>query len=293
MSGATEATRTWAVARIGYRVPRRRFDGVVRGVFSRACYIDCGRSLLTLAAAGVADGPTTLVLGADAPADLRSVFAPGDALRCRAGRVAGRGVVLELDRARTWRVGEPPSLLDGCAVAARMALARAGLAEARRARSSVLDRGGRVAIDGVEDACRRLDVADAIPRIERFVGWGEGLTPAGDDYLVGLFAALGALVQGDAARRGFLAGLRRFVASRCARTTPISAHGLVLASRGHFNAGVLRALDALRSEGDAHNARVAFDDLTAVGATSGADALTGILSGFAAWTKPPICQLAP
>jgi len=292
VSSTGALTRTWAVARIGYRVPRKRFDGVVQGVFSRACYIDCGRSLLTLAAAGVADGPTTLVLGAEAPADLRSIFTPGDALRCRGGRVVGRRVVLELGRARTWRACEPPSLLDGRDVAARIALARACLAEARRARSSVLDRSGGAEIAGVEHACLRLDVADALPRVERFVGWGEGLTPAGDDYLVGLCAALGALVQGDAARRAFLVGVRRFLASRCARTTPISAHGLVLASRGHFNAGVLRALDALRSDRDADDARVAFDELMAAGATSGADALTGILSGFAAWTRPPIGQPA-
>jgi len=285
VSGATEATRAWAVARVGYRVPRRRFDGVVRGVFARACYIDCGDSLLTLAAAGVSDGPATIVLGPDAPADLRGAFDPGDALRCRGGRVVGRRVVLELGRAGTWRAAKPPSSLDDADVAARIALARGRLAEGRRARSSVLDRSGSAAIAGVERACRRLDVAEALPRIERFVGWGEGLTPAGDDYLVGLCAALGALVQGDAARRAFLAGVRRFVASQRARTTPISAHGLALASRGHFNADVLRALDGLRAERDAHAARIAFDGLMAVGATSGADALTGIVSGFVAWTR--------
>jgi len=101
--------RTWAVARVGYRVPRERFDGVVHGVFARACYIDCGGSLLTLATAGVSDGPTTLVLGADAPADLRYVFNPGDALRCREGCVRGPDVRLELAHARTWRA--PPRRL--------------------------------------------------------------------------------------------------------------------------------------------------------------------------------------
>ena len=169
--------RTWAVARVGYRVPRERFDGVVHGVFARACYIDCGGSLLTLATAGVSDGPTTLVLGADAPADLRYVFNPGDALRCREGCVRGPDVRLELAHARTWRAPPRRSSLSGGETAARVALARARLADGRRARSSVLDRGGETAISGIEDACSRLDVASTLARVERFVGWGEGLTP--------------------------------------------------------------------------------------------------------------------
>jgi len=279
---------TCVVARIGYRVPRRQFDGVVHSVFPRACYIDCHSSLLTLAAAGVADGPTTLLLGPDGPPDLRTLFNAGDGLRCRDDRIHGRGVVLELARATTWRASRPRSLLDRRGTAARVAMARARLVDGRQKRSSVLDRSGVAAIAGVERACRRLDVADALARIERFVGWGEGLTPAGDDYLVGLCAALGALVQGHAARRAFLARMRGFVSAQCVRTTPISAHWLRLASRGHFNADLLGALNALRAGRDAHVARVALDALMGVGATSGADALTGILSGFVAWMKPSI-----
>jgi Protein of unknown function (DUF2877) len=286
-SGANHGTRTWLVDRIGYRVPREQFDGIVHGVFASACYIDCGGApLLTVVSAGVADGPTMLVLGADVTADLRTVFNPGDRLRCRGGRVLGRSVVLELARARTWRVPKPRSLLSRHDMVARVALAQARLVEARRARVSVLNRSGDASIAGVEHAVRRLDAANALARLERFVGWGEGLTPAGDDYLVGLFAALGVLVHRDAARRTFLDRMRGFVASQYARTTPISAHWLALASHGHFNADLLRALDALRAEPDAHAARHAFDALTGVGATSGADALAGILSGFAAWMKP-------
>lgn len=290
-SGTSHGTRTWLVDRIGYRVPRERFDGIVHGVFARACYIDCGGPLLTVVAAGVADGPTMLVLGADATADLRTVFSPGDALRCRGGRVLGPSVVLELARAKTWRPPKPRSLLSRHDTVARVAMARARLVEVRPARTSVLNRSGDAAIAGVEHAVRRLDVANALARMERFVGWGEGLTPAGDDYLVGLFAALGALVHDDAARRTFLGRMRDFVTSQCARTTPISAHWLALATRGHFNADLLRALDALRAEPDAHAARDAFDTLIGVGATSGADALAGILSGFAAWMKPTTTNL--
>jgi len=152
----------------------------------------------------------------------------------------------------------------------------------------VLDRSGASAIAGVEEACRHLDIRTARARVACFVGWGEGLTPAGDDYLVGLCAALGALADADVARAAFVDELRRCIASLGARTTPVSAHFLALAAGGDFNADVLRARDALRSGRVAGRARRAFDDLVAAGSTSGADALTGLLSGFAAWDQSHI-----
>src|SRR5215216_6251365 len=99
--------RTCAVARVGYRVPRSRFDGIVHSVFARACYIACDGSLLTVGAVGVADGPTTLVLGPDGPADLRGLFDADDAVRCRDNRIHGRRVVLDIARATTWRAPRP------------------------------------------------------------------------------------------------------------------------------------------------------------------------------------------
>jgi Protein of unknown function (DUF2877) len=262
----------WAVASVGYRVPRSRFEGVVRAVFARACYVEHAGALVTLAADGVANGPTTILMHGGA--DLRGVVAPGDA------------VILDLTRAKAWRPRAPRSLLDRRDRTRRAALARERLGEARRTRSSVLDRSGAAAITGVEEACRELDIGAARTRIGRFVGWGEGLTPAGDDYLVGLCAALRALAGRDAARRAFLRELAQCIASLRARTTPVSGHYLALAANGDFNADVLDARDALRAGRDDDRACVAFDDLLAVGSTSGADALTGTLCGFAAWDPP-------
>jgi hypothetical protein len=284
------AVLTCAVASIGFRVPRDRLSGIVRAVFARAGYVECGDTLLTIAASGVANGPTTLVLRGDAPADLRDAIAPGDALRGLHDRIEGRNVVLELARAQTWRPRVPRSLLGHGDRARRAAMARDRLVQSRRTRSSVLDRSGAAAIAGVEEACRKLDIAAARARIARFVGWGEGLTPAGDDYLVGLCAALGVLTRRDGRRNVFLEDLRRSLASSWARTTPVSAHYLALAADGHFNADVLRARDALRAGRDAYRARIALDALIALGSTSGADALTGILSGFAAWDPSPVDQ---
>jgi hypothetical protein len=277
--------RIWPVQRLGYRVPRVRFDGVVHAVFSRACYFECGDTLLTLGAASLADGPTTLLLGREAAVDLRRAFRRGDAVRCRDGRVRSGGTTLDLRRAYTWRVpASRPALASGD-TSLRVELARTRLAQVRRTRSSVLDRA-EVAIESLSSACMHLDLACALDHADRFVGWGEGLTPAGDDFLVGLCAALDALAYGDAGRHAFVDGLRAFLSMQRSRTTAIAAHCLSLAAHGHFNADILCAIDALRTEPDAHAAQRLLDDVLAVGATSGADALTGILSGFAAWSGP-------
>src|SRR6184192_2040444 len=66
------------VQRIGYLVPTPSFDGTVQSVYARACNIASGRSLLTLVAPGIADGPTVLVLAGDRAIDLRTCFTAGD-----------------------------------------------------------------------------------------------------------------------------------------------------------------------------------------------------------------------
>jgi hypothetical protein len=165
-------------------------------------------------------------------------------------------------------------------------LARARLRQIRGDRTSVIDRSGGASIAKLERACRALDVASAAQDAARFIGWGEGLTPAGDDYLVGLCAALDALADGDARRRAFLLRLGEKIAAEGARTTAIAAHSLRLAAHGHFNSDILRSVDALQAEIDVRRVQRVLDTVLAVGATSGADTITGIVSGFAAWMIP-------
>jgi hypothetical protein len=224
-----------------------------------------------------------LLLGREAAADLRSAFCRGDVVRCREGQIRSRGAFVDLRSARTWRVPDPRPALAVSDTMSRLELARTRLAQVRRTQSSVLNGSGDAAIARLERACRYLDAAAALEHATRFIGWGEGLTPAGDDYLVGFCAALGTLACGDAGRHAFVDRMREFLATQESRTTPIAAHYLNLAALGHFNADILRAVDALRSEADAQAAQRTLDEIMATGATSGADALTGILSGFAAW----------
>jgi len=276
--------KTWPVVRLGYRVPRLRFDGVAHSVFDRACNVACGDSLLTLSATR-SDGPTMLVIGAATEPEFRRIFDRGDAIRCRGGVIELRGATVDLRRATVWRAPARRRSLGVRDLNARLLVARARLAQVQDAQPSVI--GTTTLTTELERACRTLDGADLVRCAGRLIGWGEGLTPAGDDYLVGLRAALGALAQGDARRIAFLRACDALLASAPSRTTPISAHYLRLAAVGDFNADLLAAVDALLCEHDIDEASRAIDAALAVGATSGADALAGIVSGFAAWAECP------
>ncbi|HEY2190490.1 MAG TPA: DUF2877 domain-containing protein [Caldimonas sp.] len=135
----------------------------------------------------------------------------------------------------------------------------------------------------LRDACRALDCERAARHAGTLIGWGEGLTPAGDDFLIGLIAGLDALAGGDERRRCFHGALATAIAAGAGRTTPIAAHCLRLAARGHCNETLLRLRDALLCEADAVVVGAALHDALDVGATSGADTVSGLLAGLLVW----------
>jgi hypothetical protein len=113
----------------------------------------------------------------------------------------------------------------------------------------------------------------AIAGVQRLAGLGGGLTPAGDDFVLGvLLAAWAGLYDGGSEK------LCLAVAEAAAsRTTALSAAYLRAAARGECSAywhGLFGAL--LRPE--AVELRAAIWALLSVGHTSGADALAGFLA---------------
>ncbi|HZW76381.1 MAG TPA: DUF2877 domain-containing protein, partial [Caldimonas sp.] len=162
----------------------------------------------------------------------------------------------------------------------------ARLEQRRAAQPNVLDREAREVAQTLADACSTLDRARASAQVDRLIGWGEGLTPAGDDFIVGLLAGLDALARGNAARLDFCDVLAAHVAARTNRTTPIAAHALRLAAAGASSARVDRLLAALCCSDGRHDAEVALHDLLALGATSGADTASGIVAALDAWSRP-------
>ncbi|MEQ1804961.1 MAG: DUF2877 domain-containing protein [Burkholderiaceae bacterium] len=273
---------------LGYLVPRTAFSGRVHSVFEHACNLECdwgvGRGLLTLCDGAAAIGPTTLHFASDDGVDLRDGFFIGDAVMCRDDTLRIGRIELGFPHARIW---QPPVMRARQAgVEARCHRAGVQLAARRRLRSSVIDAQAAPVVAALADACRNLDTPAALAQAQRLIGWGEGLTPAGDDFLVGLLAALQALARSDAPRLGFHAVLAMHVARDVQRTTPIAAHYLRLAAAGHFTEPLLSLRDALLGQTDEAQLDAALQRALAVGATSGADTVSGFLAGLTAWISP-------
>jgi hypothetical protein len=159
--------------------------------------------------------------------------------------------------------------------------------------------------EAVAAALKRRDPAAVVGAARALVGGGPGLTPAGDDVLAGLFAAVVTLVPalpggggpgrrprrpavGTAAARppggdgvtGLTvtveAAAEGIVARARVATTAISGELLRHALRGEVAApaaAVLHALTGRRQLGPA------LDELLAVGATSGRDLALGLVTG--------------
>jgi hypothetical protein len=279
-----DAAATRAVFRVeslGHLVPRSAFVGSVHSVFVNACNLAVDGALLTVCAATGARGPTTLRL-AHHGVDLRDRFAVGEPIASQGGRIRSDRLELDLAHARLWHPAAPRPPLPRAQVESHLRSARLCLQRRRASQRSLLDGDGAPAAAALAAACRDVDLERATRHAARLVGWGEGLTPAGDDFLVGLLAGLAALVRDEASRREFHAALARAIAARASSTTPIAAHLLRLAAAGHWAEPLVSLRDALLcADDDAVHA--AMQGALAVGATSGADTASGLVAGITVW----------
>jgi len=146
-------------------------------------------------------------------------------------------------------------------------------------RSDLVASRARAALDQLEAAIGELDF-DRLPAVARpLIGLGPGLTPSGDDALVGLAAGLHAL---DHPARRFLRPLAPEAADR---TTLVAAALLRHAGAGRFTQRLHELLAALLGDDD-DAIEPALERAVAWGATSGLDTLVGVLAGLDLATSP-------
>jgi hypothetical protein len=290
----------------GEHAPRGRFDGVVHSVFKRSCNVrlDNGRLLALL-------GPQL----ANLPHGIRVATAPdfafadhlgvGQSVGCRADVLRGGevGLSIDLGKARLWRCDLARLGVDLQSPEATLAWRTAWHALWRHERGALvtaeegrLDLGMRAAspcealrCTAMRDAVRlaratralRADRARAA--LDRLIGRGPGLTPAGDDLVVGLLAGL-RVAGGDRVERlAFLRSLGGAVVDAMSATNEISQAFLRHATVGSV-AEPLAVLARNIAEGTAaEEVERATARALSFGHSSGADATLGLLLGLAAW----------
>jgi uncharacterized protein DUF2877 len=188
----------------------------------------------------------------------------------RAVASEGRTVVVDLSAAVAWSPRLPAAArlvvgFAGAPLAGEGFEARSGdpFATAATAQISAL-RSALLA--GEIEAAEKASVA--------LIGLGIGLTPSGDDFLVGLLAGL------EATDNGMREPLARAIGREApGRTTAFGADVLEHACRGEFSQRLHDVLIAMASK-DAAGLERAICRATAYGATSGADTLMGLFAAL-------------
>lgn len=218
-------------------------------------------------------GPDGMLLALHGPEPLAAPFAM--ALPTWDQDLSAGALILDLEGARRVDLAIRPA-------AERDGTARDLLDEAlARSASAPLAPGldtaaGRAARSAMSLAIRRRDAAGFLEAARALVGLGEGLTPAGDDYLVGALAALHRLGEGWPTGE---APLRDALIAHACRATPmVSAAFLCYAVAGQFS----EPLRDLAMADTVAAARAAATALARMGATSGADTLAGVRETLAA-----------
>jgi hypothetical protein len=119
--------------------------------------------------------------------------------------------------------------------------------------------------------------------VDGLIGFGFGLTPDGDDYLLGYLAAISFLPQDIISRHR--RALTRIIISRLDRTNDISQHYLKRATEGHFSEAICQLLTHLSAPFSPSPLAAAATAVMRFGASSGVDCLAGLLHGIRASTR--------
>jgi hypothetical protein len=136
-------------------------------------------------------------------------------------------------------------------------------------------------MNSVVEAISRVEDEEQVGRrLCSLVGLGNGLTPAGDDFLVGFLAASLFFNVAGVARRSLSETL-----PECTRnqTTDVSRRMLSAAVTGEFAQPVHHLLHSIARPGNGLGRRTR--ELLEIGASSGADTLAGIQFCLEAFVK--------
>jgi uncharacterized protein DUF2877 len=166
-------------------------------------------------------------------------------------------VIVDLSRATAWSPRLP------AAARVRFGQAFAGVVAAAAP-------SGASSISALRSALLTGDTPLAETAALALIGLGVGLTPSGDDFLVGLLAGL------EATENPMREGLAAAIAPEAPRrTTEFGAAVLHHACRGEFSQRLHDVLIAVAAR-DVRGLRPAIERATAYGATSGTDTLAGL-----------------
>lgn len=301
-----------AALTIGEAVPAE-FDAVVHSVFRSAVNLrlNAGDGLLTLVTADETDLPQGIRVEAP-PAFSFETLRPADPASCRDGFLRLASLNIDLRPASRWTCNLPAlrtDLTHPKTTAAWRAVWRALNARQVQMKADIVAEKllhdddaqpswvSRIAsaLRELTTAARRLDATALPPPLTALIGLGAGLTPSGDDLLVGFLAGLWCTALERNERLEFLSKLGETVIALSPRTNDISRTYLLHAAHGKVSRRLLDLAQVISHGEDNGRLLAAAESAMQAGHTSGMDTVTGLLAGMTAWeacvqfyaTRPP------
>ncbi len=291
---------------VGSKVPGDAFYATVHSAFESAANlrVEGLEYLLTLFVSEDTDLPQGIRLPREADPIIPDLKV-GQTLLYQSGKLHWAGAEIDLHEARRYDGAIPRAAKEPWSLEALSAwkTARALLVQRQQEKEAALRvvdveaeprerRQGGSHTGGVAQALstlvlgmQRLDAELAREGVRKLVGLGAGLTPTGDDVLVGLLAATWAHIETAPQRAAWMQALTGTVREQSHRTNDISRSYLVLAVEGQFSSSLAALARAICSGSSPETVHEAAEVAFRTGHTSGLDAVTGLLAGLAAWNE--------
>ena len=277
---------------IGPGVPRNDFVGLVAATYARACLIALTNDrLVTLVVAEIGGLPNGITVETPDGFSFEQSLSIGARAAVRGGMLrVDNGFCVDLRASRPCRSHLDRLAFNLAHEPVRLAWDAAWSAlRAHGAFAPLMSRGG-AAITRMCEATRDLDSTCARQAMSALIGLGEGLTPAGDDYLVGHFVGLWSCAGADGARQRFIADLGKSLRDMAFRTNRVSRVYLEAAAEGEVSERLATLACRIAAGAGEEPVALAAAAALAVGHSSGACGVLGLLLGSAAWG--PADQLA-
>lgn len=298
---------------VGIRVPTRHFNGTVHSVFRQACNLWLeADTLLTLLPCQTGNLPHGIRLNTFSHSVFLHGLRVGQPVACRGGilRINGPDFSVDLRPAWPWHIDLKGLRIDLCgptqaqswAVAwseLKMHCHKHGMSEnlgalflsegrlAMSAVSEILLQQSASTISLLLQATCRLRLREAIISMRSLIGLGYGLTPSGDDFLVGYLTGLWCTAGANPSRMRFLQALGSELSEASRNTNEISGAYLRSAAKGHVSEPMAKLAQQLSRADTMSSVRAVTQTALQVGHTSGSDGLLGMLLGCLAWQSLP------
>ena len=292
----------------GYAVPSENFDASVHSIFQSALNLrlDGENGLLTLMAAREGDLPRGIRLDTPDGFSFEGIQI-GEPAFCRDAilHFESSSLTIQLNGARRWKCDLSALRFDVANPAVSAAWTRVWETLNRRQRltgSEIvaedlfglvespphgISRRVREAMRHLLLATRRYEFTHT-SAVDALIGLGAGLTPSGDDLLVGYMAGLWCTVRDSSERARYISSLGKTIIQLLHRTNDISRTYLYHAVRGQVSSRLADLAVAICRGADPGQLDTATETAMSVGHTSGMEAVSGLLVGLSVWEGDPL-----